>query len=136
MCQGVAAEGGAAVGQADVRLPDDNLCEVQVVGLAGGPAHHPAPNAVQPRVATVSHFEQVSPSPGTEEHKCARERIKAGRSGQQSCSSWMLSRAYGWRERCGEMYRNRGRYTVGRAEGRRLQQAYKGEACLCQPERV
>ncbi len=86
MCQGVVA------GKALVRLPDDNQCEVQV-GLAGGPVHHQAPNAVQPRVATVSHFERVSPSPGSEVHKCSRERIKAGRSGQHSCSSWMLSRA-------------------------------------------
>jgi hypothetical protein len=65
MYQGAAAGVGAAIGQAMVHLPDDNQCEVQV-GLAGGPVHHPAPNAVQPLVATVSHFQRVSPSPGTE----------------------------------------------------------------------
>jgi hypothetical protein len=79
----------------------------------------PATNAVQPRVATVSHFERVSPVPGTEVHKCARERIKAGRPrlAVRASSPIMMSAAagsradlsYGRRERCGEMYRNGGR---------------------------
>jgi hypothetical protein len=44
MCQGAAAAGGvgAAIGQALVHLPDDNQCEVQVLGLVGGLVQRPS----------------------------------------------------------------------------------------------